>query len=421
MMKRLSVFGLSLATSALIVFTFLPSSALAGGLFLSELTTPDSLGTAGVGNVTNDRNAAATATNPAGLSGIEDREWVLGLQAAYLDAEFKTDQPASDKRQGGGWAGMPAIFYAHRLNPDIVLGASMNAEVGLGLDFGDGWEGRYFLKEVDVAFLRFTTGASYQVNEDLSLGLGLIAEYGLMEVTKSLRRPAPGDGELEMEELDDIAPGFSLGLMYQVADPVRLGLSYTSKIEHDLDGDLNIDGIGASLPIPPVPVPGLSQGLELSLDTPATYTAGLNVDVSDELELMFHASYQKWQDFGKLEAKFDGGLKAAGDLKLNNTYDVGIAASYQFPEWKGYVGFNHSTQIVDNADRIIIMAGDSVYKLGVGAEIPLENGKVLGLGYTFSDLGTGKLNQQAPTPPNEILSGHFDSYYLHIFAVSLKF
>jgi long-chain fatty acid transport protein len=420
MTKRFLSYFLALATLGLSSLA-LPSIAWAGGVFLSELGTPDSLGTAGVGNVTNDRNASAIAMNPAGLSAIEDKEWLVGAQVGYLDAEFKADQPASDKQDGGGWLGMPAIFYAHRVTPDIVLAASLNAEAGAGMDFGSSWEGRYFLNEIEMSFLRITGGVSYQVNEDLSLGFGVIGEYGLLEVTKSLRRVAPGDGELKMDELDDIAPGFSLGLMYQIADPIRLGLSYSSKIEHDLDGDLDINGIGASLPLPPVPVLGGSSGLELSMDTPATYSAGLNFDVSDELELMLHLSYQKWKDFGKLEAKFDGGLRAAGDLKLNNTYDYGIAASYQFPEWKGYVGFNYATQVVDNADRLIILPGDSVYKLGVGAEIPFGNRKVLGLGYTISDLGTGKLNQQAPLPPNETLSGHFDSYYLHIFAISLKF
>jgi len=411
------VIGLAFAVCAL------PSLVSAGGLYLAEMASPDSLGTVGVGNVTNDRNASAGVTNPAGLSAIEDNEWLVGLQVMYLDAEIDIDQPVSDKKQGGGFSGLPAIFYAHRVHDNVVLGGALHAVGGASLDFGDSWGGRYFLNDVGFSFLHLTASASYQVNDELSLGLGLIGAYATLDGDTSVNTLLPGDGKIKLEDFDDIAPGFSLGLMYQIADAVQLGLHYTSKIEYELEGKFKTSGVGGGdldLPWPPIIIPGGSKDLDLDLDAPATYTAGLNFEATDDLELMVHVSYQKWEDFGEMKIKFDNGTAVRADMHLNNTYDYGIAASYQFPGWKGYTGVNYATSIVDRSDRVIALPGDGTYKFGLGGEIPLANGKVLGLGYTFAYMGKAGLNQSNALATST-LDGEFDNNYLHILGMSLQF
>ena len=47
-------------------------SVLAAGLYIPEVGTPVSVGTAGVGNPTNTGSADAAWTNPAGMTGLDD-------------------------------------------------------------------------------------------------------------------------------------------------------------------------------------------------------------------------------------------------------------------------------------------------------------------------------------------------------------
>ena len=65
----------------------LTSSAIAGGLMLPQIGTAESTATAGVSNVTNNRDASAVITNPGALSGIENSSLILGIQYLSIHRE----------------------------------------------------------------------------------------------------------------------------------------------------------------------------------------------------------------------------------------------------------------------------------------------------------------------------------------------
>ncbi|MEE8285724.1 MAG: aromatic hydrocarbon degradation protein, partial [Gammaproteobacteria bacterium] len=53
---------------AVLLFQF-SQSVLAAGLYISEIASPASVGTAGVANVVNNVEASSAFTNPAGMTG----------------------------------------------------------------------------------------------------------------------------------------------------------------------------------------------------------------------------------------------------------------------------------------------------------------------------------------------------------------
>ena len=67
------------ASLALLLFQF-SQSALAGGLYISEIGSPASVGTAGVFNVVNNIEASSAFTNPAGMTGLKGDRRLVGLQ-----------------------------------------------------------------------------------------------------------------------------------------------------------------------------------------------------------------------------------------------------------------------------------------------------------------------------------------------------
>ena len=83
-MLRLN-FTLSVAVTLLLT----ANTAFAGGLYLPEIGTPISVGTAGVGTVTNNVIADAAVTNPAGnehgSSGLSPRRSFGQLNAAFKE------------------------------------------------------------------------------------------------------------------------------------------------------------------------------------------------------------------------------------------------------------------------------------------------------------------------------------------------
>jgi hypothetical protein len=62
---------LKLTLSIAVTLLLTANTAFAGGLYLPEIGTPISVGTAGVGAVTNNVIADAAVMNPAGMTDIE--------------------------------------------------------------------------------------------------------------------------------------------------------------------------------------------------------------------------------------------------------------------------------------------------------------------------------------------------------------
>jgi long-subunit fatty acid transport protein len=112
---------LSIATTLLLVTT----SAFAGGLYLSELGTPVSLGTAGSANVVNNESADAVYTNPAGMSGIEEDVLLSGLQVLIPNVRFDSDIAEAGGSDGGNAASAVAIpsLFVVKNSPTIFLPA----------------------------------------------------------------------------------------------------------------------------------------------------------------------------------------------------------------------------------------------------------------------------------------------------------
>ncbi len=106
--------SLTIATTLLLATT----SAFAGGIYLSELGTPASLGTAGSVNVTNNRSADAVFTNPAGMTGIKEDVLLGGFQLVIPQIRFDSDiaeAGGSDGGNAGSLAAIPSLFVVKKL------------------------------------------------------------------------------------------------------------------------------------------------------------------------------------------------------------------------------------------------------------------------------------------------------------------
>lgn len=71
----------------LCVATISANAAQAAGLWLYEQATPD-LGTASAGRAATADNAATAASNPAGMTRLNQSELMVGIQPLYVKSEF---------------------------------------------------------------------------------------------------------------------------------------------------------------------------------------------------------------------------------------------------------------------------------------------------------------------------------------------
>ena len=394
--------------STLILSLLAASNTWAGGLFLSEHATPLSVGGAGAGGVTNMNTAEAGVTNPAGLVGIKASQLQLGVEIVDLRFEFESTSPTSGTANGSSTALVPSLFYAHPLNDDVVLGASVNGSAGLGFDMGQDWAGKNFINRAEVSFLNVTGSIGYKVDKKLSLGGSLVVQQFMLEADTNL--PLPANPQLQMDG-DDVNAGYTLALMYQFSDATRIGFNYASKIEHDLDMGVNIAGLA--------PIIGpVSGNFTLEASQPATFNLGVSHQLDQQWRLMARLAHEKWSDFGELTIRPDSGGSTNVDLKMDDIYEIGIAAEHSAPGRTTYFGFSYAESMVSDENRIIAMPVDEFIKLGIGAEWALGNDRFFGLAYELALFGDANVNQ---TKGAETLVGQAGDYYIQFLSASYRY
>ncbi|RTR31645.1 OmpP1/FadL family transporter [Shewanella atlantica] len=353
------------------------SSAMAAGLSLSQIGTADSVATAGVAGVTNNSDAAATITNAAGLSGIEDSNMMLGGQLLDVRSHFEPEEGESTRSSGLQF--IPHLSYAKRLNEDWVAGIALHSPGGLGVAYSNGIAGgaQNIIKENKITMLSLTASAAYQVNEQLALGASIITNYAGVEASV-FDRTVTGK---------QLAPTFALSAQYQLSEKTRIGANYQHGSEHDIEFDEAILGI---------------QGM--AINWPATFDIGIDHQLTEKLNIMANAKWQSWSDY---------------DANYQDTYSAGIAAGYQAGDWLWQAGFSIDSSPVDAEYRDVVLPLDKQWRLGIGAEKTLASGAKLGIAYQYQNLGDAEIASQG----RELLrpSGEYSENRVHFITLSYQF
>ncbi|MDH4008726.1 MAG: outer membrane protein transport protein, partial [Desulfuromonadales bacterium] len=226
----------------LLFFAFGLGHCLAAGFYLSEVGTPGSLGTAGVGNPVNTYTADSSWTNPAGMTGVQEDQILSGITILVPKIEFKASVAEAGGSNGGNAgeiAGIPSLFYVNKLSDRMRLGFSVVAPLGGATNFGKDFVGRYGITKLSLSGLALSPAVAYKVNDELSLGIGLSIVYTIFEEEIAINRPGPlADGFVKMEELDDWGYQPFLGLTYAINARTLFGLVYRAEADTDLKGDV---------------------------------------------------------------------------------------------------------------------------------------------------------------------------------------
>jgi long-chain fatty acid transport protein len=191
---------------AIFLASLIASSAQAGGLYLYELGNPE-VGLAGAGWSARAQDAATVFTNPAGMTRLQESELLVGAQPLYLHVEFSPDSKTTTSGKDGDastWLPAGGLYYAHNLSPRLKIGASAVGYFGLGLDYEDGWVGRYYVQEIKLQAIGVQPAVAYRVMDWLSFGAGVVALYGVFDEKAAVNNIGPneGDGKLEIEDSD---------------------------------------------------------------------------------------------------------------------------------------------------------------------------------------------------------------------------
>lgn len=323
------------------------------------------LGRAYSGSAAVADDASTIFFNPAGLTQLTRPEMIMGLSLIGPRAEFSdrgsnqhgTPLTGGDGNNGAEAAAVPNFYYARPLNDMTVIGIGVGAPFGMVTDYGDNWQGRYHAIRSDLLTVNINPSIAVKATEKLSLGVGINLQYIDLQLSQAVdfglltSTPQANDGKVKITA-DDWSWGYNLGMTYQFTDATRIGLSYRSKITHDLQGDgkfrtpQNISDAAANA--------GFQDGNAKGRVTlPESASLALHHQLNAQWAVMADASWTRWSRFEELRINSDvSRLNSVKTEDWDNTMRYGLGLEYKpNMRWSWRTGIAYDETPIPNAQR----------------------------------------------------------------------
>jgi long-chain fatty acid transport protein len=378
--------------------------AMAGGLTLYEIGTRD-VGLASAGYTARAQDASTVLTNPAGMILLQGTQALAGAQLMYGNINFspKDSADSAGGSNGGnafGWLPGASAFVSHTLAPDLKVGFGVAGNFGLALRYNNHWIGRYYGKEAALPAISLLPSVAYRLDERWSVGASVNAMYGIMKTEISVNNAGPGmpDGEFR---LDDRTWGWgaNIGLLYELDEHTRFGLTYTSQVNLDYKPHAGFDHVG--------PVLGAAlanrglQGAEIDLGIKVPQ--GLQASVVHQLDrrwtVLGSVGWQQWSKFGKVDVGIEGNDLKETALNFDDTWHAALGAQYHPDDVRTFdFGVAYDSGFEDKDNVSTLLPWNSAWRFGVGMHTHVHKGFDWGVAAEYLYGGTLGVNKRSNLP-----------------------
>lgn len=354
--------------------------------------------------------------NPAGMAFMNSKFDIslgtIGIKSKVkfngMGTKTETDNPMSTPIFG---------YIGYKPCNNLAVGVSVTNPAGNSLVWGDNWVGATMLQEVSLKAFSIQPTVSYKIGDIVSIGAGLMIDFGSFSQNKGLTAPgqfdalgalagqlsplvpslAPLPGAIQsfagqtpvgiaIDGSSKVAYGVNLGVMVNVSPKVTLGVTYRSKVKLSVEGgdaELAYANDNAKTVINTIANFDL-QGLAGSL--PPEVAAQIPVDVLKQTQTQL-------KTMGMLDgATFDASMPIpsifSAGIAYKPTEDWTLTAEAQFTGWSAYEKLDLE---FNTAAGAITQSFVKDYKNTVAVRIGGE--------WVISDFATVRAGAYMDTPP----------------------
>ena len=369
------------------------SPALAGGFKLSEYSVLD-LGMAGSGYAALAEGPETIWANPAGLTALDGLQIQAGAHGVIGRGEF--NDAGSLDALGAPLTGaeeddlfndalIPNLYLSRALNDTVTVGLGVNAPFGLATEYRPDSLTRFQAVKSRLQVLDFNPSIGVAVNDELSVGFGLSAQYADASLSNAIDfravclsqasptqcaasglAPGPAEGFSRVAG-DDWSFGWNAGVLWEPEPGTRVGLSHRSEISHELEGAVEYGKPAGAALFAPV---FNDVSASAPLDLPAETALSLRHQATDRLALNASLVWT-WWDLDALVVDYDNPAQpqTRDRLGYDHAARVSIGAEYDWrPDWtlRAGLAFDESptpdderTPRAPDSDRVIASIGAS--------------------------------------------------------------
>jgi long-chain fatty acid transport protein len=445
----------------------LPTPAFASGFQLVEQNA-SGLGNAYAGQAAGVKNASAIFFNPAALTRLKGWSVVasvepIGIGTTFADSASTRPSAGSfvfpvpqgtEGGDAGGWIPVPNAYVSGQVSDRLWLGIAVNVPFGLETDWAADWMGRFHATKSKVQTININPTIAFQVTDALSLGVGAnyqhlkadlgqgvaygsLAYVGTAQAVAGLppasqaaalaavvaQLGGPSGLALEGPALisgDSSAWGWNAGALLKLGEQAHVGLSYRSKVKHDVEGDVTFtDAPTFSLPGPLAPIAAginarfASGPVTTTIELPETFSVAANWE-GEGIEILADWTYTGWDSLPSLDiARADGSALSTVPLRFESTWRAGLGANVKLNDtWTLRLGTAYDKAPVQDEFRTPRLPDNARIWAAAGFEWKLSQKARVDVGYAhlFIDDASSNLPNQATatSTPAGNLVGTYD-------------
>ncbi len=425
--------------ATLAIFLGISQTVRASGLSLYEQGQP-SIGTANVGQAAYAEDASIAYFNPAGMTHLERSEVMSGAELLIPKVEFNSDsniQYPFGGNDGGDNAGIVlpggGFYFVQKLfDHRVAVGLALNAPGGAGLNYADGWKGRYLMQNSFLLIMNINPSLAVRVAQWLHLGAGLSVYYAKFKQETAIFNPPDvdvnpaqiipkpgqippfdiippsldisrrGDGQVELN-LSDWRVGYNLGILVEPRKGTRIGLAYRSRVKFNLQGDVELRGLSDFY---------TKRGIkdtyaESELILARSIIISAYQDINPKWAVLFDLGWQDWSEMNKTTITTASGRAVSLNRDWNDTWRIGLGFHYRpIKRLLLKAGFSYDSDPSSLANRTPDLPMDQQWRWATGFDYDLTQSMTLSLNWEFIDLGSARIDKTIPgvtvDPPGPI-------------------
>ncbi|MCB1958382.1 MAG: outer membrane protein transport protein [Rhodocyclaceae bacterium] len=391
------------------------SSAGAAGFQLLE-QNGSGVGNAFAGSAAVAENASTIYFNPAGMTRLSgDRQVSLGLDIVRIGFEFKdegsvppalTAPSASTGGDAGGMNYIPNGYFAIKLTPQLSFGLGFGAPFGLKTEYSDDFMGRFLAINSDIKTYNINPSVAYQVNEQFSVGFGLNYQKMEAELSNAVNFSGllaqagvgvfPGLEGVGTVTADDFSWGWNAGLMFEPSATTRVGVSYRSKIKHDLTGTISFERpdsgnalLNGAMAAGAPNGPGYAE-----VELPDTLIISAYQQLNDKWTMLGDLSWTGWSSMQSLDIFRSNGTKLSTEtLKWRDTWRIALGSNYQYSDKvKVKFGVAYDQSPVETEHRLARLPDANRIWLSLGSQYQVSPAMVIDVGYAHLFISDPKID-----------------------------
>ncbi len=433
--------------------------AQASGFALMEQNA-SGLGNAYAGQAAAAEDASTIYFNPAGLTQLAGRQVVGGGNFVRPITEFNDrgstgpsiplapplgHATGGEGGDAGDWAFIPHGYLSWEMVPSRVwLGIGISVPFGLKTDYTEDWVGRFHGTRSEVKTVNINPSVAWKASEAVSLGAGLniqkfdaelanatsyrAAAFGVFQATGNpaiLAAVPAGSEGIATVEGDDWGVGWNVGVLLNLTPATRIGISYRSKIDFELDGDVKFENRPVAL------APVLPNGdIKADVEVPDTLSIGVAHQLTPKAQLLADYTWTGWDSIQDISIYRDNGAGLSRlELNMHDSWRMGVGMNYQLNDaLKLRFGVAYDRSAIRSGRTPRLPDEDRLW-FALGAQWTASKQTAIDIGYVFiTTRGDASVNLPNfgtpaagfPNSPRGRLIGDYDAR-VHILGVQARY